>query len=289
MTEITIASAALSATISPLGAELQVLRDPEGRDLLWSGDPAFWSGRAPVLFPIVGALNGGVYRVDGREYALSQHGFARRRTFALVDRTDTSARFRLEADEGTRAVYPFDFRLDVIHAIEGATLTTIGEVTNEGDESLPCSFGFHPAFAWPLPYGAPRGEHRMVFEREERDPVMAVEGGLLLPPTAPNPVNDRVLRLDDALFVTDAVVMPTPANRSLLYGVEGGPQLRIDWPDMPSLAIWSKPGAGFVCVEPWQGHADPVGFTGEFRDKPGVVEIAPGETRRFGMSVTLVS
>lgn len=286
MDEFEISGDGLSATFSTMGAELRRLRDGEGRDLLWGGDPAFWTGRAPILFPIVGALVDGKYRVDGAEYALPQHGFARRRAFALVDHDAGSVRFRLVADDETRRVYPFDFVLDLVSQIAGATLTITAEIGNPGAAPLPASFGYHPAFRWPLPYGHPRDQHRFVFEKPEPAPIRRIAGGLLAPDPRPTPITGDTLALDDALFVKDAIIMDAPASTKLRYGAATGPQLEIAWPGMPMLGLWSKPGAPFVCVEPWQGHVDPVGFAGDFRDKPGIVEIAPGATRSFTMSVT---
>jgi galactose mutarotase-like enzyme len=287
MDAIAIAGPGLSATISSLGAELQTLRDNEGRDLLWHGDPAVWAGRAPILFPIVGALNGGAYTVDGQVYRMPQHGFARRRTFSLIEHDASSARFRLDSDDETRAIYPFDFILDVTFAIDDATLTIAAELTNPDTVRLPASFGFHPAFAWPLPYGRPRDAHRLVFAAQEPGPVRRLAGGLLDAADLPTPIEGRILPLTDGLFAADALILEAPASRAIYYGAADAPELEIAWDGLPGVAVWSKPDAGFVCVEPWQGHADPVGFEGDFRDKPGVIAVAPGETRRFVMTVTL--
>ncbi len=104
---ITIRSERLRAVIAPLGAELQSLTDGQGREYLWNGDPAWWNGRAPILFPIVGTLNGDTLRVDGRDYRMAKHGFARRSIFAVVEEGYEYATFRLEANEASRASYPY--------------------------------------------------------------------------------------------------------------------------------------------------------------------------------------
>ena len=153
---VKIASALLSASVDPLGAELCSLKDHEGRQYLFDGDPAWWAGSAPLLFPIVGGLNGGRYKLEGRDHALPRHGFARRSWFELIDRTAASARFRLTDSVATRSAYPFAFVLEVAFALAGATLTIEATVRNPGGEPLPFSFGFHPAFAWPLPGGGER-------------------------------------------------------------------------------------------------------------------------------------
>ena len=285
---IEIATDQLRAAIDPFGAELASLTDAQGRELMTDADPAYWAGRAPLLFPIVGRLNGDVLRVDGRDYAMKQHGFARRMTFEVVAHDAASATFRLTADDATRAMYPFEFVLDVTYAITGATLDIAVRVTNPGTEQLPMSLGFHPAFAWPLPYGAPRETHRITFAGDEPGAIVRLQDGLCAG-ERPSPLDGRTLALSDALFAEDALIWAPVASQSVLYGAPDGPQLRIDFADTPALGIWTKPGARFVCIEPWHGHADPAGFAGEFRDKPGVIAVLPRETWTGGMQVTLLT
>lgn len=285
---IEIASDKLSAAIDPLGAELSSLRDGEGRELMTDADPAFWAGRAPLLFPIVGRLVGDRYRLDGSEYPLPQHGFARRQGFEVIEQAADRVVFRLADNDATRAVYPFAFTLDAAFALAGATLSIDVTVTNSGDRDMPASFGFHPAFAWPLPYGQPRGEHRILFEQEEPSDLSAiVPGGWIDDHGWPSPLDGRELKLADALFERDALVWAQVASRSVRYDGGEGPGLRIDFPDTPSLGIWTKPGARLVCIEPWHGIADRQGFAGEIWDKPGMLRFAPGQCRTFSMQVTL--
>lgn len=287
---VTISSGDLAARINPFGAELWSLTDGQGREYMTDGDPAFWPGHAPLLFPIVGGLNGNRYRLDGQEYELPRHGFARRTAFEVIAAEKSEARFRLRDSEETRAVYPFGFELEMVFRLDGATLHIEAIVRNPGAEPLPFSFGYHPAFAWPLPGEADKGDHRITFAAAEPQPIrrVDVQTGLLLPEGAPTPVEGRDLALDAALFEADAVVWDSLTSRSLTFGAPGGGGLEIAFPDMPMLGIWQKPGAPFLCIEPWQGHADPVGFSGDFREKPGIVQLAPGASRSLRMDVTVL-
>ncbi len=280
---VSISTAALSAEISATGAELVRLQDGAGADLLWDGNPAVWNGRSPLLFPIVGEVTGNRLNVAGKEYEIGRHGFARTSTFALVRSDAASCTWRLESSGATRRQYPFEFRLDVTYRIEGATLHMEAEVTNLGAVVMQASFGFHPALRWPLPYGKPRATHEIVFDKNEPAPIRRPIDGLLSAAQFPTPVQDRHLLLHDGLFEEGALVFDTLASRSVLYGEA----LRVDFPRMPHLGIWTKPGAGYVCIEPWHGHASPEGFDGELADKPGIVPIAPGATETFAMSITL--
>lgn len=283
---VRLSSSHLTAEIAPLGAELVRLADREGRELLWNGDAAYWTGRAPLLFPIVGRLPGDTLVHRGQSYTMLQHGLARRRVFTLVDQSASHVTFGLDADDETRAQYPFEFSLRVTYTLEEATLDIAAEVTNPGAEVLPASFGFHPAFRWPLPYGGTRAGHRLVFEAAEIAPIHRPVGGLLSADTEPAPMThgDEILP-DDAMFERDALIFLEPRSRHVRFGVPGEPGLEVAFPDMPQLGLWSKPGAPFLCIEPWSGYASPADAPVEFSEKPGLSLIAPGATRRFGMAV----
>ena len=287
---IEIASDQLSAVINSFGAELSHLRDARGLELMTDADPAFWTGRAPLLFPIVGRLAGDRYRLDRQEYALPQHGFARRQEFQVTSYGPSRAVLRLTDNDVTRAVYPFGFTLDAAYTLDGATLAIDVTVTNCDARPMPASFGFHPAFAWPLPFGRPREAHRILFAQPEPAGLAAImPGGLIGPLPLPSPLQGRELPLSDALFAQDALVWDALESRRLRYDGGSGPGLEIGFDGMPMLGIWTKPGARFVCVEPWHGIADPEGFDGEIWDKAGMLRFEPGEARTFSMQVTLAA
>jgi galactose mutarotase-like enzyme len=285
---IEISSAALSAVINPFGAELSSLRDAEGRELMTDADPAYWTGRAPILFPIVGALRDDRYRANGREYTLPKHGFARRMPFEVIEAATDRARLRLSANDETLRVYPWAFSLELEFEISFKLLTIVARITNDGPVPMPASFGFHPAFAWPLPYGRARADHRIVFQEDEPGTLRALTpDGLIAPGERASPLNGRALNLADDLFTNDALIWDPVVSRRVGYGAEGGPMLAVDFPDAVQLGIWTKPGARYVCIEPWNGIADPQGFDGEIWDKPGILRIPPGAERSFTMLVTL--
>ena len=285
---MTVRSAGVCAQIDPFGAQLSVLQDARGYDLLWHGDPDIWAGRAPVLFPIVGMLAGGSYRLGANRFPLARHGFARGKPFETLSITPSSAVFRLRDDAATLAVYPFPFELDVSFTAEGATLSVQATVRNVGPKEMPASLGFHPGFRWPLPYGHSRAAHFIEFDADEPDPIRRItaEGLMSLDPH-PTPVVNRRLALTDALFRDDVIILDKVRSRSVRYGAASGPQLEIRFPDAQYLGIWTKPDAEFICIEPWQGVTDTVGFADDIRHKPGVFMVAPGATHSLNMAVTL--
>ena len=279
----------LTAEISELGAELVRLQDRDGRDLLWNGDPAVWAGRAPLLFPMVGRARNDRIRVRGQDHDLPKHGFARTSRFSVVAQSETSCTLRLESSPETLVGYPFSFRLDVTYELAGPVLVNRAVVTNKDEQALPVSFGFHPAFRWPLPYGAAREAHEIVFEQDESgEPIRRVDDGLMTPVRHPTPVAGNRLALTDDLFVDDALIFLSPASRCVTFGASGSPAIAVRFPGMPHLGIWTKPGAGYVCIEPWQGFASPEDFEGEFSDRPGVVSVPVGGAATFAIEIELV-
>ena len=282
---IQIASDALTATIAPLGAEMQSLRTSAGADLLWHGDPTWWSGRAPILFPIVGKAADDRIAVGAHEAEMRQHGFARRSTFALESRSDTACRHLLQDSDETRALYPFAFEIAVTHALASATLSVTVEITNRDSRPMPFGFGFHPAFVWPLP-GAESRPHEIRLDNGAEPAMARLRDGLLPPERLPSPFTAGQLTLDPAQFEADAMIFPEGAGRGLTYGVPGGPELAFAFDNLPNLALWQPPGAPFLCVEPWHGMAAAHGATAQIADRPFSLSLPPQETARFGYSLT---
>jgi galactose mutarotase-like enzyme len=282
----------LQARINLHGAQLWQFIDRDGTDLLWSGDPAVWSGRAPILFPIIGSLAGDAYRYRDASYTLHRHGFARHAMFTLVEAGDDSALLRLEADDESRKVYPFEFRLDLRFTCTANGLEVAVGVRNPGDDDLPFSFGFHPALRWPLEPGGARSDHAITFAAPEAAPISKLDAqGLIMPQRQPSPVDGRTLALYDELFAGDALIFTDLASRSVDYGAQGhnGRHMRVDFDNLPLLGVWTKPGAGYICIEPWQGMADPEGFAGDILAKPGIITLAPEGEWQARMTLSPVS
>jgi galactose mutarotase-like enzyme len=281
-----LSNGTLSATVKADGAELCSLRDAAGEEMLWQAGPV-WPRHAPVLFPIVGRLKGDCLRHQGKSYHLPQHGFARDRRFAWLNRTATTCRLVLHEDAGTRASYPFAFRLEIAFTLDDDALETAFTVANPGREVLPASVGAHPGFIWPLVEGLDKAEHVLEFAEPETAPVRRLDGGLLKAEPEPTPIAGPTLALDPALFAADAVILDRPASRSIRYTAHGAPAIEVAWEGFEQLGIWSRDGGDFLCIEPWHGMASPVEFEGEFRDKPGLLLIQPGERRTLSMRIRL--
>jgi galactose mutarotase-like enzyme len=281
---IRIANAELAVEIALLGAEMQSLKTADGCDWLWNGDAAWWTGRSPILFPIVGKAPGDMLAVNGKTYPMAQHGIARRREFTLIEQTANSCRHRLVSTPETREVYPFDFSLTLEHGLTGRSLSVTAIVENTGDTLLPFGLGFHPAFLWPLP-GAENRPHAVTLDNGAEPGVVQLEAGLIGKTLPTSPFRNGRLDLNHGLFENDALVFPEGAGTGLTYGADGGPSLDFTFENLPNIALWQKPGAPFLCIEPWHGMAAHAGGTAELVERPYTVALAAGEMMRFGFTV----
>lgn len=283
---VRIESDKLLVDVSSLGAEMQSLKTRDGRSWGWHGDPAFWAGRSPILFPIVGKAPDNKVLVDGKSHEMQQHGIARRSEFELVEASENSCLHELVSSEASKAAYPFDFRLTLRHAVEGSRLTLTAEVTNTGTTPLPFGIGFHPAFAWPLP-GAEGRMHFVQLDNGGEPELSRLDGGLRLPGLLPSPFTKGRLVLEHDHFEADAMIFPDGAGAGLTYSAEGGPSLHFTFHSLPNLALWMKPGASFICIEPWHGTAPEVGASAEIAARPYALTLAPGASATFGFSVEI--
>jgi len=278
MTEITLTHGDARATIALLGAEARTWRIA-GRDLLWPGDAAIWSDISPILYPVVGWTRDGA-RVEGMQFALGLHGFARFETFAVEVAGPEFARLSLTDNERTRALYPFQFALVLEYRLSFDTLEVAIEVANPGVRPAPYACGLHPGFRWPLG-AAGRAGALVRFEKAERAEVPRIEpGGLVGKTMRPVPLQGRDLPLSDALFANDALCFLNCASRSLAFIDASGASMTMEFPDFPHAALWTRPGAPFICLEAWTGYSDPDGFTGDLSEKPGMRALEPGTRAR---------
>ncbi|MGB3500463.1 MAG: aldose 1-epimerase family protein [Mesorhizobium sp.] len=279
-----IASAQGEALIDPLGAELVDWRVGRSR-LLWRPDPAIWDKTSPILFPIVGRMRDGRYRVGPRWYELGTHGFAAGSAFELAARTQDSARFVLRDSEATRAVYPFPFCLTVDYRIEGSEIEVAMTVENTGDAPLPYAAGWHPGFALPFSdtgRGIMRREgHVVEFEREEaRDVPQITSAGLFATARRELPFDGRRLEITDELMAREALCFLDANSRSVTLKAPDGAAISVEVDNFPHLALWSRNAGPFLCIEAWTGHGDPDGYEGDIFAKPSMRLLPAGETAR---------
>ena len=281
-------SKGFSFSVNDHGAELCSLCGPDGTEYIWQADASVWAKHAPILFPIVGRLCNDNYCLGGQTRTMKQHGFARDLDFKLIQRESDALKFRLVATDLTRRQYPFDFVLDVGYRLDGAALTITYEVRNPNDTVLPFSIGAHPAFACSWESGDTVDCYYLEFEKSEDVRTVLLDGGLFTREKLPVLHETRELALNAHTFDRDAIILLDHRSRAItLHRRNTSRSLTVSFDGFPALGIWSKPGAPFVCIEPWIGHADPVEPYGDFVNKPDLLHLAAGRTFSCAYSVII--
>lgn len=277
----TIENEILKVMVNPAGAELSSLYNKKtGLEYMWSGDATFWGKKSPVLFPIIGTLKGNKYFVAGNAYELGRHGFAREKTFSIVEKEATSIHFKLEADEQTLTVYPFQFGLSLIYSIEENRLSVTYLVENKDAGEMYFSVGGHPAFNLPFVDNLLYEDYFLLFNKTEnagRWPISA--DGLIEEVATPLLQDTNELPLSKSLFYEDAIVLKHLQSDEIQVKSARHPAgLSFSFPGFPYLGIWAAKDAPFICIEPWCGIADSVGSNQDFTEKEGIVNLPSGES-----------
>lgn len=277
----TIENGFLSITIDDLGAELCSIFDKtKDREVLWSADPAYWKRHAPILFPQVGKNYGGHFLYQGTQYQTSQHGFARDSVFTIVEQTASSVTHRLAASEETLKKYPFAFVLTVTHILEERNITVKWQVENKGEQTMYFCIGAHPAFHVPILPGTRQSDYILRFQRDELNYLLldSASGTAIPEPSYPLALENRECRIAEDMFARDALIFDHQIEWAQIALPDGTPYVSMSCPGFPNFGIWAAPGAPFVCLEPWDGRCDNVGFAGEISEKPGILSLNAEQT-----------
>ena len=239
----------LTCKIDDMGAQLHSLKLKENeKEYIWQGNPDIWYGQAPVLFPIIGQLIEDKFRYNGTEYTMPKHGLARKLLFNVKECEGAKAVFSLESDENTLKSYPFDFELLVTFELKGKSLVNTMMVINKTKGEMYFSIGAHPAFNCKI------GDV-IEFEQSETLETERIDSdNLLIPEKFPVIENSREIVITEDVFKKDALILSGIKSKKLT--IKGENEVEFTFGDCPVLGIWAKPGAPYVCVEPWYGIND---------------------------------
>ena len=284
----TLQNDVLKITVADRGAELKSITAlADGAEYLFDSNPIWWKFSSPVLFPIVGKLVGDKYRVDGKEYTLPGHGFARTTDFWLVDTTENALTFALESNAATLKVYPYKFRLEISFELIGNEVKVLWKVANVDDKEIYFSIGAHPAICCPLAYRENFDDCYLKFNRAEKSSrVPLTANGTLSHERIPTLDGDE-LNLSYELFKGDAFVFDDlKSDEVSVCSRKSSKKITVRAKNFPYWGFWTpaQGGAPFICIEPWHGHADYEDFTGELKDKEGIIKLAVGATFETEMS-----
>ena len=262
----------LTATFSAVGAELIGL-EKDGRNVIWEGDPAVWGFHAPVLFPICGGLKDDRFLYRGKEYTLQKHGFVRRSEFAIESKSENGIVFLHRSNEETLKQYPFPYEFRVIYTLDGSSLRVGYSVKNPSDDELYFSVGAHEAYA------CPEGieEYSVLFETPETLDATQLDGNLLAHTTVNYGRGVTELPLKYDYFAVDALVFREIRSRSVtLLHRASGRSIGLDFPGHDTFLLWTKPGAKYICLEPWCGCPNYVDGGEKLEERERILRLAGG-------------
>ncbi|MFB9080900.1 aldose 1-epimerase family protein [Flavobacterium procerum] len=280
----TISNSTLTASIKHAGAELFSIKDKQNNEYIWEGNPDFWGKHSPVLFPIVGTLKNNTYTINGTEYQLPRHGFARDMEFELIEKTENKAVFSLKSSEETLKKYPFEFELQLIYTLSENSLDLEYKVFNNGTAKMPFSIGAHPAIALPDNFE----DYAFKFEKEEELKYYLLENDLISSKTKILETANGIIPLNYELFKNDALIFKTLNSKSITILKNAVPYVKAAYNDFPSLGIWTKENAPFICIEPWLGYSDTDENSGDLYEKEGILTLEANNDFAAKFSITIL-
>ena len=279
-----IKNSILTAEINHFGAELCSLKDNHNKEYIWEGNPDIWGKHSPILFPIVGTLQNDTYQYNDTDFHLSRHGFARDMEFKLIEKQENNAVFSLHSCKESLKSYPFEFELQIIYTLHKNSLTIAYKVINKGKFNLPFSIGAHPAFALPNQFE----NYSLEFEKQESLQYYLLEDNLISNKTKSLLLENKKVSLDYNLFKDDALILKTLESKSVTIVENDKPFLRVSFEDFPSLGIWTKINAPFLCIEPWFGYSDTTESSGDLFKKEGIIVLEPEEIFNCQYQLTIL-
>ena len=284
----------LEVKFKSFGGALSSIKDREGTEYLWQGDKKYWSGQAPVLFPICGSIRQDqAVTKSGKNLVMPRHGIVRKREFECVKQTEKKIIFAIESDEDMLRQYPYPFRLEIEYTLTGNTIRTEYHVMNQGSEAMPFFIGGHPGFRCPLFDTEQYKDYRIEFEKEENCsiPIPVTETGLInITERVPFLDNTKELPLEHSLFEKDAVILDELKSRSVkLLSVNHGKGVQLDFQDFPYLLLWSSANKGpFIAREPWIGLSTCDDEGDVFEEKRNVQIAVKGEEKKYCYDITII-
>ncbi len=292
MANVTLKSGNTTAVITTKGAQMISFKGENGREVIWQADPAVWNSHSPILFPVCGIAKDDKVIIDGVAYPMTKHGFARYPEYTIEKVGEDFVDLVLTPTEESKAQYPFEFIFHVIFTLRKNGFRADFIVENKSDRVMPFCVGGHPAFIVPMEEGAVYEDYRIVFPCKESGRSLLVSGGLINGEEIIPLENGTTLALKHDWFDTrDTLIFDNANSRSVdLVHKTSGKGLRISYPKMEVLAVWSMPNknADYVCLEPWHGTPGIVDESGRFEDKPYATLLQPGMSHQCGYEVELI-
>lgn len=260
--------------VKTAGAELTSFVSKESNiEYLWQGNPDVWYGQSPVLFPIIGRVLDDKYYLDGKEFTMPKHGLFRKREAVLIEKKDNSMTFMQKADDETKKVFPYEFEVYVIFELIDKSLKVTHKVVNKSADVMYFSIGGHPGFNCEI------GDYLLFDKNETLDTVEIDTECLRTGKTIPVLNNDNKIVITKDIFNNDALIFTDMrSNHITLASDNHARKVIFDYSDCSYLGIWAKPGAPYVCIEPWWGVNDSHERKSDFSQKDAIISLESGNT-----------
>lgn len=284
----------LCVKVTDLGGALCSIRDRDGVEYLWQGDKTYWSGQAPVLFPICGSIRNDCAETGGgKKMQMPRHGIVRKRDFTCSEQTKDSILFKIQDDEVMYEQFPYHFALSIRYTLTEKEITVTYRIENRGEEEMPFFIGGHPGFNCPLIAGEEYGDYFIEFSRKETCtvPKPVTETGLIDMGERTAFLNgEDKLALSHELFSVDAVILDELSSREVrLRSVKSEKGVEVRFHDFPYLILWSSANGGpFVAIEPWTGLSTCSDESDVFEDKRNVQIAKGGETKEYSYTIKVL-
>ena len=289
----TIENQQLRISVKEEGAELtSLVRKENNGEVLWQGDPAYWEGQSPVLFPTIGSSANQQVRFDGTTYPMPKHGLVKDMKFRLTDSGTDFLVFNVTDTEETRKHFPLPFQLSVRYQLEESTLRVSFVVGNSENQPLPYHVGAHPAFQLPRFQAQDEVHGYLGFDVTDKLVGNGLKpGGYLWPEGSFDvPLSEEgLLALGNHTFDCDTILDTRGfAHACTLYNIEKEKIATVRF-DAPVLALWAPCGgqAPFVCIEPWWGCCDEAEFADEFLKRPWMNVVEPKSEKTISYTITV--
>ncbi|HEY1068184.1 MAG TPA: aldose 1-epimerase [Pirellulales bacterium] len=273
-------------------------------EVFWS-HPDFASGTIkptssgnPILFPYAGRIRGGLFRFQGKEYAVPVadgrgngiHGFVVSRPWRVVEQTGDRIVGRWQASREAPELlehWPTDFGIQATYRVSGSALLGEYFVENHSEKPLPFGFGTHPYFRVPFEAGGNASECRITVPAAlnwELDNLLTT--GRVLPAAGEvNLRNGRAIgetKLDNVLgqltrrdgWVHTSVEDPAAKRRV---------EIRFD-EAFSTCVVFNPPHREAVCIEPYTAVPDPFSLA-EHDIESHLTVLAPGQSWRAKIEI----
>lgn len=285
----TLESNKLIIQVKANGAELcSVISKENNQEFMWQANPDVWNRHAPVLFPVVGKLNADTLHADGKDYTMGQHGFARDMNFEATEIYEDVLRFMIESNDVSLNKYPYQFRFFISYTLKENHLLVTYTTLNTDNKTMYFSVGAHPGFLLPVPR---LDEYILEWDTEENLERELLQNGLFSGRKEMLAEHTKQLPLSKELFLKDALVFHQLKSRNIvLKHTRSNFEVGLTLHNFPWLGIWTKPGQeSFLCIEPWQGRADDIGYNGDISQKTGILSLEPGQESSFSYTISFTA